>query len=455
MNIIVVGCGKVGLELAERLSNEGHAVTMMDTNTQLMQTALAPLDVQGLIGNGTSYRAQMEAGIKDADLLISVTGSDETSLLSCLIAKKAGNCQTIARVRDPEYYEEIGFIKEELGLSLAVNPDRAAAANIARVIKIPSAMEIDTFAKGRVSLVRFQVPDESPLVGMRLMEVASKVGTDLLVCIIERGEEVIIPGGTMTIEKGDALWVVANLSSIDKVFKGFGIKTRGIKNVMIAGGGRVSYYLAQTLARAHIRVKIIESDLDKCEILSDRLPEAEIVHGDATNEQLLLEEGIEDIDAFVSLTGMDEENILLSLYAQKVSNAKLVTKIDHITFEEVIKSMPLGHVVCPRMITTERILRYVRSMENASGSNVETLYHLADDRAEALEFIVKDSPRINRIVGVPLMELKLRNNLLVCCIIRGGKIITPGGRDCFEIGDTVIVVTTHKGLTDFTDILKD
>ncbi len=455
MNIIIVGCGKVGLELAERLSNEGHAVTMMDTNASLMQKALAPLDVQGVVGNGTSYRAQMEAGILDADLLIAVTDSDETSLFCCLIARKAGNCQTIARVRSPEYFEEIRFIKEELGLSMAINPDQSAAAAIARLIQIPSAMEIDSFAKGRVNLVRFQLPDECPMLGMPLMKISDKIGSNLLICMIERGEEVIIPDGRMTLEQGDAVWVVANLATISKIFKGFGVKARAIKNVMIAGGGRVSYYLAQALIRAHIRVKLIENDEAKCERLSEALPEAEIVCGDATDEQLLHEEGIEDTDAFVSLTSIDEENILLSLYAQKVSKAKLVTKISRITFEEVINDMPLGSVVCPRSITTERILRYVRSMENASGSNVETLYYLAKGRVEALEFKVKDSAHVREMVDVPIMDLALKPNLLICCINRNGKIITPSGRDTLQIGDTVIVVTTHKGLSDLTDILKD
>jgi len=455
MNIIIVGCGKVGIELAEKLSEEGHAVTMMDTNAQLLQMVTAPLDVQGVHGNGTSYRAQMEADILAADLLIAVTDNDETSLLSCLIARKAGNCQTIARVRSPEYYEEIGFIKEELGLSLAVNPDRSAAADIVRLIRIPSAMEIDTFAKGRVSLVRFQIPDTSPMLGLPLYQISGKVGTDLLVCIIERGDEVFIPNGNMTLEKGDALWVVANLMSVDKMFGGFGIKTKPIKSVMIAGGGRIAYYLAQTLSRARISVKIIEHDPDKCRKLSEMLSNVEIICGDAADEQLLREEGIADTDAFVSLTNIDEENIMLSMYAKKVSHAKRITKISRITFSEVLHDLPLGTVVCPRTITTERILRYVRSMENASGSNVETLYHLADDRVEALEFVVKDTPQMRRIVNVPLMELKLKNNLLVCCINRGGEIITPGGRDTMQVGDTVIVVTTHKGLTDLSDILKD
>ncbi len=358
-------------------------------------------------------------------------------------------------MRDPSYFEEVRFIKVELGLSMAVNPDRAAAAYIARLIQIPSAMEIDSFAKGRVNLVRFQVPSDSPPIGMPLKDISGRSGVELLVCMIERNGEVIIPDGNRSIEQGDALWIVVNLPRIQKVFRAFGVRSHGIKNVMIAGGGRVAFYLAQSLIRSKIRVKLIEVNEAKCRRLSEELPEAEIVCGDATDEQLLHEEGIEDTDAFVSLTNIDEENIMLSLYAQKVSNAKLITKISRITFEEVIDNLPLGTVVCPRTITTERILRYVRSMENASDSNVETLYHLAGDRAEALEFIVRDNAQTRRMVDVPLMELKLKSDLLICCINRGGVIITPGGRDTLQIGDTVIVVTTHKGLRDLTDILKD
>lgn len=454
MNIIIVGCGKVGLELAARLSEEGHAVTMLDTNAALMKTALAPLDVQGIVGNGASYSAQMEAGILDADLLIAVTDLDETSLFSCLIARKAGNCQTIARVRNPLYFEEIRFIKEELGLSMAVNPDRAAASYIARLIQIPSAMEIDSFAKGRVNLVRFQVPSDSPMIGMRLADIGARAKTELLVCMIERGDEVIIPDGNRTIEEGDALWVVVNLPRLSKVFRAFGLRGHSMKNVMIAGGGRVSYYLAQTLLKSKIGVKLIEVNLEKCHTLSDQLPGAEIICGDATDEQLLHEEGIENMDAFVSLTDIDEENIMLALYAQKVSKAKRITKISRITFEEVISALPLGTVVCPRAITTERILRYVRSMDT-SDNNVETLYHLAGGRAEALEFVVRDNAHSRRLTGIPLMELPLRSDLLICCIYRGGKIITPGGRDSLQVGDTVIVVTTHSGMKDLTDILKD
>ncbi len=456
MNIIIVGCGKVGIELAQKLSEEGHAVTMLDSNAHVLQETIGPVDVQGVCGNGTSYRDQMEAGVLQADLLIAVTDSDEINLLSCLIARKAGNCQTIARVRKPEYYEQIRFIKEELGLSLAVNPDLAAAADIARLIQVPSAMEIDAFAKGRVNLVRFAIPDDSPAVGVTLAELARKLNVNVHICMIERGEEVIIPDGRQRIEKGDSLWIVVNLTTISKVFRAFGLRTRMLKNVMIAGGGRVAQYLAQTLVHSHVRVKLIESDEARCEQLSDIIPEADVVCGDATNETLLQEEGIADTDAFVSLTNIDEENILLSLYAQKVSNAKLVTKITRITFEEVIRDMPLGSVVCPRSITTGRILRYVRSMENASGSNVETLYYLAKGRAEALEFKVREgSKKTERLIGVPLMDLALKNNLLVSCINRDGKIITPSGRDSLQIGDTVIVITTHKGLSDLSDILKD
>ncbi|MGN0171174.1 MAG: Trk system potassium transporter TrkA [Acutalibacteraceae bacterium] len=454
MNIIIVGCGKVGQELAGQLSAEGHAVTVMDTDPRQLEPVANSYDVRHVLGNGTSYRAQMEAGILQADLLLAMTGQDEVNLLSCLIARKAGNCQTIARVRNPDYFREIRFIKEELGLSMAINPEQAAAADIARLIQIPSAMEIESFAKGRVNLVRFRIPSGSPVNGVRVAELSSKIGTDTLVCIVERGEEVMIPNGDLTLCSGDAVSVIAKWSEISRMFKRFGIQTHSMKNVMIAGGGKISYYLASMLLRAKIRVKLIEVDKEKCEKLSNELDGADIVCGDATDKQLLHEEGLQDADALVALTSIDEENILLSLYAGKVSKAKMITKISRIAFEEVVREMPIGSVVCPKNITTQSILRYIRAMQNSYGSNVETLYRLVNNRVEALEFVVRDSANIRRIVGVPLTELNLKDNLLICCITRNGKIITPTGRDALEIGDTVIVVTTHTGLKDIVDILK-
>ena len=451
MKIIIVGCGKVGFSIAEQLSNEKHAITVIDTDGKKLQDAIAILDVSGVAGNGTSYRTQKEAGVEGADLLIAVTDMDEINLLSCLIAKKAGKCQTIAKVRNPEYYAEIGFIKEELGLSMSINPEWAAASEIARLIHFPSSIEVDTFAKGRINLLRIQIPEGSILHHMSLIEFASKVSNSVLICIVERGDEVIIPNGSFELEEGDMISFTLPMEESFRFFQQIGIHTRAIKNVIIAGGGTISYYLTRLLTRAKVKVKIIEQDFERCKTLSDQLPKAMVLNGDATDKQLLSEEGISQADALVSLMDLDEENILLSLYAHQVSNAKTMTKLNKSTFEEVVRELPIGSIIRPKDITAEYILRYVRSMQNSYGSNVETLYRMANNRVEALEFVVGKN---SKVVHKPLSELNLKNNLLICCISRKGTVITPGGKDQILPGDNVIVVTTNTGLSGINDIIK-
>lgn len=456
MNIIIVGAGKVGTTLAESLSHEGHEITLLDNDPEILEQALSTLDVQGLVGNGTSYRTQMEAGILKADLLIAVTNSDETSLLSCLIAKKAGNCQTIARVRNPEYYNEIDYIKEELGLSMAVNPERAAAGDIMRLIQIPSAMEVETFARGRIHLVKVKILPGTVLDGVRIADLSAQINHNFLVCVVERDGEVLIPDGNTVLQAGDLIAVcvplVETASLLHKLTKD---KKHRIKKVMIAGGSGIAYYLAQMLIKAKVSVKIIEKNKHKCEWFSEQLPDAVVICGDATDQTLLMEEGLADTDAFISLTNIDEENILLSIFAANVSNAKRITKISWLALEKIIDELPVGSVVYPKNITAERIIRYVRAMQNSLGSNVETLYRMMNGRVEALEFVVKKGPKADKFIGIPLMEMNLKNNLLICGINRNGKIITPTGKDVFMEGDTVVVVTTNAGLKDLKDILKD
>ncbi|MGN1098600.1 MAG: Trk system potassium transporter TrkA [Clostridia bacterium] len=453
MKIIIVGGGKVGLTLASQLSRENHEITLIDTNPVHVEYAQSSMDIQGVVGNGTSYRTQLAAGIEDADLMIAVTNSDETSLLSCLIAKKAGNCQTIARVRNPEYYQEIEFIKEELGLSMAINPEIAAAANIARLIQVPSALDVDSFAKGKINLLRIEIPENSCLDAAKISEVEQRLGLRLLICIVESGENVFIPNGDTVLHSGDTISVIIPLHEVRRALEKIGMNVKPIRSVMIAGGGNISYYLASALIRSKVKVKILELSKERCESLSVLLPEAMIINGDATDQQLLLEEGINDVDAFVSLTGIDEENILLSLYANKVSKAKLITKISKISFEEVVRELPIGAIIYPKRITSQLITSYVRSMQNSMGSNVETMYKMMDDRVEALEFKISEASKKDGLIDVPLMKLNLKPNLLVCSITRGKKIITPGGKDTFRVGDSVIVVTTNVGLKDLRDIL--
>ncbi len=451
MKIIIVGCGKVGATLAEQLNNEHHDIMLIDKSADVINSITERIDVMGVVGNGAVYKVQMEAGIQDTDLLIATTNSDELNMLCCLIAKKAGDCHTIARIRNPEYHSEINYIREELGLSLAINPEMAAAMEIARLLRFPSAIKIDTFAKGRIEILKFLVPDHSILHEMKVREVLSKLHCNVLICAIEHGSEVIIPSGDSVMVAGDKISFIASPAEANEFFKQAGIDNNAVRTAMLVGGGKITYYVAKLLESTKINVKILEQNMERCNELSELLPRAMVIHGDASNQELLLQEGIGQIDAFASLTGFDEENIMLSLYAASQSKAKLITKVNRIAFENVIDSMNLGSVIYPKLITSETILQYVRAMQNSMGSNVETLYKIVADRAEALEFRVANEPSM---VGIPLEKLELKNNLLVAFINRNGKFISPRGKDTLEEGDRVIVVTTVTGLNDLKDILR-
>ena len=452
MKIIIAGCGKVGYALAEQLNEEGHELTIIDTNEEKAGLVGNVLDVMCIQGNATSYRVQVEAGVKEADLMIAVTGKDEVNLLCCLIARKAGHCQTIARVRDPGYYAEIGFIKEELGLSLAINPELAAASDIARLIRIPSAMDVDAFAKGKVDLVRFRIPDGSSWSERKISEATKRFGFNMLICVVEKdgSHEVIIPDGNTILHEGDYISVIVPPDKMKALFSSIGIESKMIRDVMIAGGGTLAYYLARMLLESKIQVKIIENNRARCDELSELLPKAMIIYGDASGTDLLREEGIESSDAFISLTGLDEENVMLSCYVGKVSKAKVITKINKINYGGIIDNFDIGSVISPKYLTAEHIIKYVRGMQNSMGSAVEAVYKLIDNKVEALEFFVKKD---SKVLNVPLSDLKLKSNLLLCNIVRRGKLILPTGQDSIKAGDTVIVVTTHKGLDDIEDIL--
>ncbi|MFQ9510621.1 MAG: Trk system potassium transporter TrkA [Lachnospiraceae bacterium] len=452
MKIIIVGCGKVGRTLAEQLTAEKHEITIIDNNPDVLQNAIHSLDVMGVVGNGARLHTQLEAGVKEADLLIAVATSDELNLLCCLIAKKAGGCQTIARVRNPEYNDEISLIKEELGLSMHINPDRAAASEMARIIRVPSAIKVDTFMKGRIELLHLHIPSGSILDQMRIADISARFRYNVFVCAVERNNEVVIPSGRFLLRANDKISIIVSPKDAEVFFKSIGIRSNQIRDVMLIGGSRIAYYLAQQLIREGIGVKIIEKDMNRCKQLSEMLPQALLIHGDATNQQILLEEGITRVDAIANLTNLDEENILLSLYAASKSKAKIITKVNRVTFEEVIDGMNLGSVVYPKYITSNLILRYVRAMQNSMGSNVETLYKIINNKVEALEFRVREN---SNIVGRPLEELVLKENLLVGCINRKGKVFTPNGKDALMVGDTVIIVTTNSGLNDLGSILKN
>lgn len=452
MQIIIVGCGKVGATLTQRLSTEDNNICIVDTDKVTVQQLAAECDVMGLVGNGASYSVLAEAGIEKADLLIAVTESDELNLLCCVIARKASKCQTIARVRNPMYNVEQQFLQKELGLSMIINPEQTAAAEIADLLCFPSAIGIDTFSKGRAEMLRFRIPADSMLNELPLKEVSAKIRGDFLICAVDRENEVKIPDGNFVLHSGDIISIVTSRKNAVEFCKKINIKTNNVKNTMIIGGGKISLYLAQQLQNLGIAVKIIERDAKRCNELVELLPEATIVHGDGSDETLLQEERIDKMDSFVALTNMDEENILLSLSAKKRVSSKVVTKINRLQLDEIIHNLDLDSVVYPLLLTAQKILQYVRATKNSIGSNVQTLYRLYNDRVEALEFNITEN---SHITGIPLQNLHLKSGLLICCITRNNQLIIPDGQTCILPGDSIIVVTTHLGLQDAQDILKN
>lgn len=451
LNIIIVGCGKVGATLTEQLCKEGHDITIIDKNASKIQAMTNLFDVMGIVGNGASYSVQMEAGIENTDLIIAVTDSDELNLLCCTVAKRVGNCAAIARVRTPDYSKEVGYLREKLGLAMIINPELEAAKEAARILYLPTALEVNSFAHGQAEMIKFKVPEGNMLDGMVISNLGRSVAHSILICAIERDGEVHIPSGDFQIAKGDVISFVASRKMAKAFLEDIGFKTNQVKNTMIIGGGKAAYYLANQLLHTGISVKIIESDRARCEELSVLLPKAIIINGDGTDEELLKEEGIEYVESFVPLTGIDEENIMLTLHARQVSNAKVITKINRITFKDVISQLDLGSLIYPRYITSEAIIAYVRAKKDSMDSNIETLYHMFDYRAEAIEFRVDKE---SEVTNISLAELSLKKNLLISFINRNGSIIIPSGQDCIKVGDTVMIVTTHTGFNDIQDILR-
>ncbi len=453
MNIILVGCGKIGLKIVEKLSNENeHNITVIDLRQKIVNEIVNDYDAMGVVGDCISADILEEAGVKEADILIAATGSDELNFTTCLLAKKMGNCQTIARMRKPEYRKTIGLFKDDLGLALVINSDVSAAQEISRVLKFPSAIQIDTFAKGRIEILKFKIPQDSILCNLKLADMSTKLNCDVLVCGVERGSDVYIPAGDFVLEQGDLVSIVSTYHNCSSFFKKIGIKSSRVKDTIIIGGGVMGYYLADMLIKSGISVKIIEQKKERCEELSYLLPKATIINGDGTDNALLLEEGIEHADSVVALTNIDEENIILSLFARSKTKGKLITKINRIEYDDVIRKLDLDTIIYPKTLTAENVLRFVRAKNNSlNSSNIETMHFILDGKAEALEFQIREA---SPIVGKTLFDLKLKKNVLIACISRNGKTIIPRGHDTVEIGDTVIIVTTNVGLKDINDILE-
>lgn len=451
LKIIIVGCGKVGANLVDQLSKEGHDITVIDKKAEKIQDITNTYDVMGLVGNGASYSTQMEAGIEETDLIIAVTDSDELNLLCCTVAKRVGKCAAIARVRTPDYSEETGYLREKLGLALIINPELEAAREVARILYLPTALEVNSFAHGQAELVKFKVPEGNLLNGLSLAYLGKNITNDILICAVERNGEAYMPNGDFVLQSGDVVSFVSERHIARDFLKQIGLATRQVKDTMIIGASKAAYYLAKELLNMGISVKIIEKEKENCEILSVKLPKAIIINGDGTDPDILKEEGIETVQSFIPLTGIDEENIMLTLYAKQVSKAKVVTKINRVNYKQVINNLDLGSLVYPKYITSEAIIAYVRAKKNSMGSNIETLYHMFDSRVEAIEFIVEENSKVS---GVPIKDLKLKKDVLISFINHNGHIIIPTGNDEIEDGDTVMIVTKNTGFTGIDDIVR-
>ena len=450
MRIVIVGCGKVGTSIASQLNAEGHDIVVVDIDRNAVQNLSNSLDVMGIEGNGASYEVLAEAGAEKADLVIAAAALDEVNLYTCLMAKAAGTTHTIARVRNPQYAADIHRVKDTLGLSMPINPELTAAKEMSRLLRFSGALEIDTFSRGSVELIKVALPENSSIANKKISQIDILKGK-VRICLVERGDEVFIPNGDFVLLGGDRISVASKADVAAKFFKRISVSIGKSRDVILLGGGKISFYLAKNLIASGASVKIIEKNSDRCWELTNILPEAVVIQGDCMDQDLLLSEGVEHADGVAALMDYDEENILISLYIQSVSKAKVITKVNNTSFDSILHGLKIKTIIHPKNLTGEYIASYIRAMQNSLGSNVETLYKLNDDAVEALEFRVRST---SRVTGIPLQELNLKDNLQVISINRHGKIILPQGSDKIMCDDTVVVITKHKGLSDLDDILK-
>ncbi len=451
MNIIVVGCGKIGTTILASLVKEGHNVVAVDSNAETINEITNLYDAIGICGNGNDCDTLSEAGVDKAELFVAVTGSDEFNMLSCFLAKKMGARHTIARIRNPEYNDRnLGFIKKQLGLSMAINPDLLAAQELFNILKLPSAAKIETFSRRDFEMIELKLRQESVLDGVSLIELRKKYDVKLLVCVVQRDNEVFIPDGSFVLKSGDKIGITATTSEILRFLKMLGVMQKQARNIMILGGSRTAYYLSKMLMGIGNTVKIIEKDHKRCLELSETLPNAIIINGDGAGQELLNEEGLSSMDAFISLTGMDEENILISFYAAAQNIPKVISKVNRDEFMYLAEKIGLDSTISPKNIISDILVRYARALENSLGSNVETLYQIMDAKAEALEFnIAADSA----VTEIPLKDMKLKPNTIIAGIMRGRKIIIPSGDDMILPEDKVVIITSGYKLNDISDIL--
>lgn len=451
MNILIIGCGKIGETLVASLVAEGHDVVAIDKNPEVISEITNTYDVMGLCGNGADSDILAEAGVQNAEMTIAVTGSDELNMLACFFAKKMGSGNTIARIRNPEYNDKsLGFFKQHLDLSMAINPELLAARELYNILRMPSAVKIETFSVRNFEMIELRLREGSALVNKRLSDLRMEYSAKFLICAVQRGEEAYIPDGNFVLKSGDKIGLTASPSEIIKLFKELGIQKSRARNIMILGGSRTAYYLAKMLTSTGNAVTIIEKDKNLCDELCESLPKAIIINGDGAHQDLLLEEGLRSLDAFVGLTGMDEENLLLSSFASSKNVPKVIAKINRDELIPLAEHWGLDSFVSPRKLIADNIVQYARALSNSEGSSVETLYKLMDDKVEVLEFSVKNKLSF---LGKPFRDLKLKSNILIAGIVRDRKIIIPSGDDVLLEGDRVVVLAANQRIGDLSDII--
>ena len=451
MNIVIIGLGTIGKTVLKSLSGMEHTITIIDDDKEKVEQLIEKYDVFGVVGNGACIDIQKEANMGNADLAIVLTNSDELNVFTCLVAKNMGVKNTIARVRNPDYREQIIEMKEQLGLSMIINPEKETAEEIFNLINLPSVSQMEHFAKGKVLLAEIIADKDCALIGETLISLGKKLKTKVLVCAVQRGDEVFIPSGNFMFYVGDRVHFTSDVNSLHNFLAEVRLEKSPLKNIMIVGGNRIGYYLAESLSQKKLSIKLIEENLDRAEELADALPKVTVIHGNGTQHDLLVEEGIEAMDAFVALTNIDEENMIVSMFANKMGVEKSITQIKSDNLFNMLGELGIENTVSPKRIVADRIISYIRALSNDKGSNVLTLYRLVNDRVEALEFAARGN---EDFFEKPLKTLKTKENCLIACIIRENEVIIPDGNTCIKQGDNVMVVTTHKNFDDLTDIFE-
>lgn len=450
MKIVIVGAGKMGTAIVRHVCHEDHEVIVIDNSAKVIEDIINQYDVMGICGSGVSYEVLKTAGVDKANLFIAVTQSDEANMLACLIAKKLGAIHTIARVRDYEYTKQIELMTGALEITRTINPELESAREIYRIISFPEALRVDPFAHGNADITEFYIQEESPLVGMSLMQINSKLGVSILVCAVQRDDEVIIPTGKFILKAKDKIHIISSQEDSKMFVSKLGLSKTRMKNIMIIGASKITYYLAEALVKNNYNVKVIEVNPLKATELAESLKQVNVILGDGADQNLLREERMQDYDAVVCLTGIDEENIIISLYANKQQVRKIITKVNKASFAGLLESIQMASVIFPQEIAANQVVSYIRASENTGGNNIVTLHKIVENSVEASEFIASAS---SKILHIPLKDLSLKKDILIGGIIRNHKIIIPSGMTSIEERDSVIVVSKSMILNDLDDIL--